>query len=448
MKAVSVIMPVYRKEKYLIESIRGILGQSFDDFELICIEDCSPDNCKIILEEISSCDNRIKCIYNEVNKGAAESRNIGISIAQGEYLLILDADDVFDVNLIRDTYERCKRDKLDLLIYDYQIFDNKTGECTEISMPLPIYRMIEGKNVFDSSDIGEYAFQLSVAGPQLKMYRRKYVLEKRLKFQTLSSSNDLFFGKMIVMEATRIGYLRKKLLDYRVNTEFQISKNKVCGASNFIQAASALQKEMVKRGLYEKHKKSFYTYIVSTMMMHFYQTDKDNIVEEYEKITKQMDGMFANADMKDLFLNHYLAERLKMFRQTSALQHVVMGVHNEYQYIFQYEKTKVEELMNFFQMHKYEVVIWGYGKKGKLLVETWEKAGFPLKYIVDKNYKKMKEREICSPDIIPSGRYAVLVSNAAFVKQMCEQIKGKETVIVDLSSYFTYGFSLEECLFN
>ncbi|PLY38647.1 glycosyl transferase [Pectobacterium carotovorum] len=88
---VSIIMPVYNAERYLKHSVDSVLNQTYDNFELIIINDASTDSVKEIITGFN--DARIKYIENENNVGVAESRNRGINKAVGEYLAFLDADD-------------------------------------------------------------------------------------------------------------------------------------------------------------------------------------------------------------------------------------------------------------------------------------------------------------------------------------------------------------------
>lgn len=89
---ISVVMPVYNSEKYLRESIESILNQTFRDFELIIIDDCSTDNSIKIVESYN--DKRIKIFQNEKNIGTVKTRNIGLKKAKGKYIAVMDSDDI------------------------------------------------------------------------------------------------------------------------------------------------------------------------------------------------------------------------------------------------------------------------------------------------------------------------------------------------------------------
>lgn len=91
---VSVVMPVYNGERYLQESIESILNQTFNDFEFLIVNDCSTDQSEEIIRRYANKDNRIHLIINPKNLGIAEATNIGIANAHGEYIALMDQDDI------------------------------------------------------------------------------------------------------------------------------------------------------------------------------------------------------------------------------------------------------------------------------------------------------------------------------------------------------------------
>lgn len=91
---ISVIMPVYNTEKYLSEAIASILNQTYDNFEFIIIDDASTDRSLSIIRKFINIDSRIRLIRNETNLGISRSRNLGIAVAKGDYIAVMDSDDV------------------------------------------------------------------------------------------------------------------------------------------------------------------------------------------------------------------------------------------------------------------------------------------------------------------------------------------------------------------
>ena len=93
MPTISVIVPVYKVEPYIHQCIDSILAQTYTDFELILVDDGSPDNCGMICDEYAKQDDRIRVIHQE-NQGASAARNAGIEVAKGDYIAFIDGDDI------------------------------------------------------------------------------------------------------------------------------------------------------------------------------------------------------------------------------------------------------------------------------------------------------------------------------------------------------------------
>ena len=111
---VSVFLPIYNKEKYIIRSINSIKSQTLKNIEIIAINDGSTDNTLKILRKLSKKDRRIKIINNDRNHGLLYSRAMGIIKSRGEYLINLDPDDKFQSNSdIKILYNKAKKSKLD-----------------------------------------------------------------------------------------------------------------------------------------------------------------------------------------------------------------------------------------------------------------------------------------------------------------------------------------------
>lgn len=93
MPTFSIIIPVYKAEKYIQHCINSILSQTFSDFEILCVDDCGGDDSIKIVENIAKTDNRIKIFYHKSNKGVSAARNLALSKATGKYVFCVDADD-------------------------------------------------------------------------------------------------------------------------------------------------------------------------------------------------------------------------------------------------------------------------------------------------------------------------------------------------------------------
>ena len=118
----SIIVPVYKTEQFLAQCINSILSQKFTDFELLLVDDGSPDNSGKICDEFALQDQRVKVIHKE-NGGAAAARNVGIRVARGEYLCFLDADDWWvDEDVLIKINDKIEKSKASIVQFGYKFF--------------------------------------------------------------------------------------------------------------------------------------------------------------------------------------------------------------------------------------------------------------------------------------------------------------------------------------
>jgi len=125
---ISVIIPVYKTEKFLNRCVESVVNQTYKDLEIILVDDGSPDRCPDICDEWAAKDTRIKVIHKE-NGGAADAKNVGLDSATGEYIALVDSDDLIVPNMYEDMLELMSK-------YDADIVDSiieKTDSTDKIS---------------------------------------------------------------------------------------------------------------------------------------------------------------------------------------------------------------------------------------------------------------------------------------------------------------------------
>ena len=125
MPKLSIIVPVYKVEQYIHKCVDSILNQTFKDFELILVDDGSPDNCGNICDEYAQKDERIRVIHKE-NGGLSDARNFGLQEAKGEYVSFIDSDDWIDFDLYSDILSYADENNLDVVCFDvYEVKGEK-----------------------------------------------------------------------------------------------------------------------------------------------------------------------------------------------------------------------------------------------------------------------------------------------------------------------------------
>lgn len=124
MPEISIIIPVYKVEAYLPACLDSVLAQTFPDWEAICVNDGSPDNCSVILAKYAQKDSRIKVITQE-NQGLSMARNNGLKQATGEYILFLDSDDFIHPQLLDICHTLAEKENADMVSFSFQHFSNE-----------------------------------------------------------------------------------------------------------------------------------------------------------------------------------------------------------------------------------------------------------------------------------------------------------------------------------
>lgn len=137
---ISVIIPVYKTEKYLDKCVESVINQTYKNLEIILVDDGSPDNCPKVCDDWASRDNRIKVIHKK-NGGLSSARNSGIEFATGTYLMFTDSDDSLETDMIEFLYNLVKQDDSDIARCGFFFDDGKTlnSENTDFSVKYPDY---------------------------------------------------------------------------------------------------------------------------------------------------------------------------------------------------------------------------------------------------------------------------------------------------------------------
>ena len=130
MTAISVIVPVYNVENYLVKCLDSIINQTLTDIEIICVNDGSTDNSRQILENYKRKDSRIK-IIDKQNGGLSSARNVGYKYSTGEYISYIDSDDWVDLTMLEKMYKNIKKHDCEISICAVHQYDDTKKEICE-----------------------------------------------------------------------------------------------------------------------------------------------------------------------------------------------------------------------------------------------------------------------------------------------------------------------------
>lgn len=208
---VSIIVPVYNAENYLKDCVHSIMAQTFSDFELILIDDCSPDGSGDLCDQFE--DERIKVIHLEVNSGAAVARNIGMEAASGEYLLCVDPDDTIAPETIQENLEIAERDGTDMVIFGYtKVLDIEGSPQVRQDVTYPSC-ILTGKQQINAA-LPDLKRLVIIDSPCNKLYRFAVIKDNHVRMPAGEIFEDTEFNLQLLYFLNSISINSKCYYDY------------------------------------------------------------------------------------------------------------------------------------------------------------------------------------------------------------------------------------------
>lgn len=219
MPIVSVIIPAYNAEKTIEKSIRSILDQSFTDLECIVVDDGSKDNTASIVKSID--DPRLRYVYKE-NGGVSSTRNLGISLATGEYISFLDADDIQTDQALSSLVSAMKINQADMVVAGfYRVVNDKISNKSYFKKECLLTRDEYVSKM--SNKPAEYYFGVLWN----KLYRRDIIINEQLKMrEDISWSEDFIFNLDYLLHINSIYILKTPVIYYYKTAGSLVNNNK------------------------------------------------------------------------------------------------------------------------------------------------------------------------------------------------------------------------------
>ena len=274
---ISIIVGMYNCEHTINKTIKSILNQSFNDFELLLIDDGSIDNTLEIIKAFD--DQRIK-IFEQNNKGISNVRNKGIGLAQGEYICFVDSDDYIEIDYLKELYEYMTNNNLDYVMCNYNkvINDNKymmqpsfNGNTIITDKQLLINKIFYGNNKYNLSS------------NCMGLYKRNIIIDNNLKLdEDLYYGEDILFNYQYIQYINRFGYLNKALYNYTYNNE-SLSNNLTI---NKIELLINKIKNNINKynDIENKYIKSYYLNQFIIYLSNIFKLNKQDRIREYYNI--------------------------------------------------------------------------------------------------------------------------------------------------------------------
>lgn len=219
---ISVIMPVYKVEKFIRKCLDSLLAQTLTEWELFAVDDGSTDKSGAICDEYAAKDSRITVIHKE-NGGAPSARNAAIPKAQGEYLYFMDSDDWAEPNMFEEMYALAKKHNAQLVVAGYYIetyFSDTKFYSQEQSLPSRVFE--------NQKDFRNYAYKMFDKNllyvPWNKLFLREYVVNNGITFKN-TFWDDFPFNLDVIKDVERVVLTENKYYHFmRARKESETAK--------------------------------------------------------------------------------------------------------------------------------------------------------------------------------------------------------------------------------
>jgi len=423
---VSIVIPIYNAEKYLVQCIESIINQTYKDLEIICVDDGSTDSSADIVKDFIKDDNRIKLIQQK-NLYAGVARNRGMDAAHGEYIMFLDADDFIEPLTLEYMVKKAEATKADIVICQVNEYSELSGEIRlhESSVKL---NYIPSREVFSGRDIPDRILLITPGWIWDKLYRRDFLKGENIRFQNTKVANDEAFGDIAYAVAQRITVVKKPLINHRTHVLSSLESNRHKHSFDVIRALCEVKRGLEERTLFpifrngftDRARRYLFWYLVTfenyDMYHVFYMKIKDIVIEQL--------GLLSDADHAATEEAVFFYNEIKYVSEETAkgyLYHLAeQGIEfslDRWRYAGKW-KFKENTLPKGSR-----VLIWGYGEVGRSFAEQITISQYLILVgIVDKNFQKFSGKEmILSTDRIDEFEFdylLVAVNNADIAKEI------------------------------
>lgn len=361
MPAVSVIIPCYNAEKYLVQCLNSVVNQSLRDLEIICVDDGSTDDTLSILRKYEKSDCRVRVLCQK-NKYAGSARNLGMSVATGTYISFLDADDYYDLNGLENAYHIACNADLDVLKLSSYLLDDATGEITT-NAHYSHLKFIQKGRIIEFKDAPQNLLNCAdVAWNGL--YRRSFLLENNLQFNGLRCVNDRSFYISCLAYAKRIMVTDEFLTYYRRNITGSLVSIRYKHFNCQIESYNLIKSIIYNADVSNWIKKVTLRYELNQIFI-WYEKFLEQGINPYD-VEEIITDFVINFDARDVGRDYLLSSKVSWlfnrFRQRAQIQYqteadpnpplisVIVPMHNSVRYLSEAIESVLEQSLQQFEI--------------------------------------------------------------------------------------------------
>ena len=312
MSKISAIIPVYNSEQYLVKCLDSVLGQTLKDFEIIIVNDGSPDNSqKIIDEYLERYPDIIKCFYQE-NAGQAAARNNAMQYATGEFLMFIDSDDYIESDTFEKSYNYAKENSFDIVCFN--MLEEKDGNKTKAC-----YRKFE-----QTTSIIKYV--LNESSPCNKIIKREIFANNNLSFTENRIYEDLELIPRLALYTDKIGYMDDYLYIYVIHENSTMRQKEYNPKlASIYPVVETLKNSLGQQGYQDEVEYLYIEHLMHSAVLRYlgYKQGKEDIIKISKIMKRDYPNWRKNKYFKQMDWKYKLFCNLVSFKQVALLKKIL-----------------------------------------------------------------------------------------------------------------------------
>ena len=279
MVEISVILPVYNSEEYLEECLNALVNQTFEDIEILCINDGSKDNSLDILKDFEKKDKRVK-VFDQENVGVARTRNNALKKVNGNYVYFMDSDDYLELDALEKLYNNVTNNDSDFCLFrTYAVDKNQVRrELGAFNLDQKFQDVDFNNFTFNCLDVKEYVLN-DLFAPWFKLYKKEFLFsDEDFVFPETASYSDTPFHVKTMLKASKISFVPEFLYNYRFNPNSLVHNT---SNTNYIFTIIDIIEDYLKKNdFFDTFKDEFYAFKI-TKLVFYAGFESDNPRECY-----------------------------------------------------------------------------------------------------------------------------------------------------------------------
>lgn len=281
---ISVILPVYNVEKYLKKCIQSIINQTYQNLEIVCIDDGSTDKSGEILDEAARNEPRIRVIHQE-NRGLMSVRTMGIQEAKGEYISFVDGDDYITTNMLQTLLSAIETNGSDMSVCGFELTDENDNVLNTV---VPQTKTIDGLEAIKEL-LYKDVYKTGLSPLWNKLYKKELFNDFKPSDKIKNLGEDIYINLSLINKAKKVSFSSTICYSYIQRGDSFARTPKLSHIDDFFGLWNEKKYFIDKLGLLNSNKKEVFEAYFSSVFDFYgfcYTTDKTNLIQHFNKMLK------------------------------------------------------------------------------------------------------------------------------------------------------------------